>query len=55
VHQREHLPAGSVGTRPVSKVHHLLDHRLDPQALGERGGQQQPTVGDGVAVIEAND
>jgi hypothetical protein len=32
-----------------------VDDRLDPEPLSQRGGQQQPGVGDRVVVIETDD
>jgi hypothetical protein len=52
VHQGQHLAAGPVVAGPGAKVDQLVDGRFDPQTLGQRCGQQQPSVGDGVVVIE---
>jgi hypothetical protein len=38
--------------RPVAEIDQLVGGLLDPQPLGERGGQQQPGRGDRVLVIE---
>jgi hypothetical protein len=38
----------------IIEVDQLIDHRFDPQPVGECGGQQQPGIGDGVVVVEAD-
>jgi hypothetical protein len=43
-----------VGTATVAQVDQGVDDRLDSQALGQRGGQQQPGVGDRVVVVEGH-
>jgi hypothetical protein len=52
VGQGQHLAARPVGTRPTAKVDQLIDHCLDVKTLGQRGGQQQPGVGDRMVVVE---
>jgi hypothetical protein len=44
VDQGQHLAAGPVGAGAVTEVDQLIDDRLDPQRLGQRGRQQQPGV-----------
>jgi hypothetical protein len=41
-----------VGAGAVAEVDQLIDDCLDPQPFGQRGGQQQPGVGDRVVVVE---
>jgi hypothetical protein len=41
-----------VGARAITKVDQLVDDRLDAEAFGEGGGQQQPGVSDRVVVVE---
>jgi hypothetical protein len=36
----------------VAEVDQLVDDRLEPEPLGQGGGQQQPGVGDRVVVVE---
>jgi hypothetical protein len=55
VHQGQHLASWPVGTSTVAKVHQRVDHLLDAEPLGKRGGQQQPGVGDRVGVVERDD
>ena len=54
VRQGQHLAARPVGTATVAQVDQGVDDRLDSQALGQRGGQQQPGVGDRVVVVEGH-
>jgi hypothetical protein len=54
VQQREHLAAGPVMPGAIGEVDQLIDHLLDPQPVGESGRQQQPGIGHGVAVVEAD-
>jgi hypothetical protein len=44
--------ARPVMARTVAKVDQLVDDCLDPQALSQRGGQQEPGVGHRVGVVE---
>ena len=39
----------------VAEVDQLVDERLEPEPLGQGGGQQQPGVGDRVVVIDRDD
>jgi hypothetical protein len=53
VQQGQHLAARLVGTGTAAEVDQPIGDRLDPQALSQRGGQQQrPGVGDRVVVVE---
>jgi len=52
VDQGQQLAAGPVRASPLAKVDQLVGCLLDPQPLGQRGGQQQTRVGDGVGVVE---
>jgi hypothetical protein len=54
VRQREHLALRPRRARTVPEVDRLLDQRLQPQSTPERDRQQQPRVGDGPLVMEAD-
>jgi hypothetical protein len=53
--QGQHLATRPMGTRTATKVDQLVNDRLDPQPLSQRGRQQQPGIGDRVRVVEGND
>ena len=52
VHQREELAAWAGRAGAVTEVDQLVGGLLQAEPLGERGGQQQPRVGDRALVIE---
>ena len=54
VQQGQHLAPRLVMAGTAAEVDQLIDDRLDAQALGERGGQQQPSLGDRVVVVEGD-
>jgi hypothetical protein len=54
VHQGSQLAARAGRARPVAEIHQLVGGLLDPQPLGQRGGQQQPGRGDRVLVVEGD-
>jgi hypothetical protein len=41
--------------RPRTQIDQLVDHRLDPEALGQGGGQQPRGVGDRVVASKRHD
>jgi hypothetical protein len=40
----DRLPARAVGTEAAATVQQLLNDRLDPEALAQPSGQQQPAL-----------
>jgi len=54
MHQGQQLGAGVGGTWPLAEVDELVGGLLDPQPLGQGGGQQQPRSGDRVGVVEGD-
>jgi hypothetical protein len=52
MHHRQDLAARPGGTGPFAEVDQLVGGLLDPQPVGQGGGQQQPGVGDQALVIE---
>jgi hypothetical protein len=52
VQQRQNPAARPVMAWAVTEVDQLVDDRLDSQALSERGGQHEPSVGDCMVVVE---
>jgi hypothetical protein len=54
VDQDQHLAARVSGTGAVAQVDQLVGQLLDAQPPGQRGGQQQAGVGDGVVVVEGD-
>jgi hypothetical protein len=55
VDQGQQLAAWPVRARPLTQIDHLIGGLLDAKPLGQRGGQQQPGVGDRLAIIEGDD
>lgn len=54
VHQRQHLAARRSATDTTVESHRRIDQRLEIEPLTQRRGQQQPGVGDEIAVVEGD-
>ena len=50
--QGEQLAPGTGRTRPLAEIDQLVGGLLDPQPLGQRGGQQQASVHNGPWIIK---
>jgi hypothetical protein len=54
MHQREQLAPGLGRAGAVAEVDELVGGLLDPQPLGQGGGQQQASMGDGPRIVEGD-
>jgi hypothetical protein len=54
VDQGQQLAAWPVRASPLAQIDQRIGGLLDPEPLGEGGGQEQASVGDGVGVIKGD-
>jgi hypothetical protein len=54
VDQGQQLAAWPVRASPLAQIDQRIGGLLDPEPLGQGGGQQQARVGDGMGVIEGD-
>jgi hypothetical protein len=54
VHHGHDLAPRPSGARSLAEVHHLVEQGLQPEALGERGRQEEPRIRHRAPIVEAH-